>query len=925
MWLLEHPRPNYWLEMRWLVSRLAVSFRVLQQSRLHLGPGRDSVLLNSSVRKLFCELADVPRGQRERIVAGLELPAGLRAEVESLLDYDSMQGESVTRCVAEAIGQALGPAHGSSDCGPYRLLHPIGTGGMGAVYLAKRDDGEIEQKVAIKMLRADADRPAWRSRFLTERQLLSYLNHPSIARLLDVGHTADGRPYLVMEYVEGIAIDQYAAALDLSRRLELFLLVCEGVSHAHSHSIIHRDLKPQNILVDSSGKPKILDFGIAKVLDKAADQTRTVERLLTPNYASPEQLRGDTQSTATDIYSLGAVLYKLLTGFSPRESCSDDSSRSQKPDGDERIAIPSRLNPSLPQDVDHILLKALCYEPYGRYPSVDALADDIRSVLECKPVRARSGKTWYRIRKFLRRNRAASAAATITMASLFLGVGIANDQRRMARDHFRQVRLLAGKALALDEATGAIHSSNRARVEVVTMSKEYLEALAAEAHGDQNLALEIGRAYSLLARAQGISLVANVGQHNQAEESLRKAETFVEPVLIAHAGNRQALLTAAKISHDRMTIAETDRRTEEAVAQAHKTVGYLERLLSGGEVSAAERETASEFYYDVAVAHKNMHYYNASLPYVQRSIDIGRTLPNGALRVGLGLSLLADLRRLTADLEQALTTIREARRNLEHARFPSEMVRRSSWIAVLWREGKILGAANGLSLNRPGEAIAVLQRAVDLVEEWTQNDSEDAWSRLYFTSLGRELGEILRLRDPQKALAVYDHALLRLHEVKDNTEARRGEVELLAGSAYALRRLDRIEEAKDRIDTGFRLLREIKEYPTEHVPPHSAAASLFRALGDHLAETGQPQQALRVYEDLLSKITVSKPDPLNDLRHGITLSQIYGSLAALHRRSGMRQRGEELAALRLELWRHWDRKLPQNALINRQLELCRMQ
>jgi len=179
-----------------------------------------------------------------------------------------------------------------SYCGPYRLVRLLGSGGMGAVYLGERTDGEIQQQVAVKLLRAGADRPAWRDRFLRERQLLADLNHPSIARLLDAGHTSDGRPYLVMEYVDGVPIDTYAADLDLRQQLLLFLRVCDGVSHAHRHLIIHRDVKPSNILVDASGQPKLLDFGIAKLLTTAEDLTQTVERLLTPYYASPEQLRG---------------------------------------------------------------------------------------------------------------------------------------------------------------------------------------------------------------------------------------------------------------------------------------------------------------------------------------------------------------------------------------------------------------------------------------------------------------------------------------------------------------------------------------------------------------------------------------------------------------------------------------------------------
>ena len=198
-----------------------------------------------------------------------------------------------------------------------------------------------------------------------------------------------------MEYVEGVPIDVYAARIDVRDRLKLFLRVCEGVSHAHRHLIIHRDLKPSNILVDASGQPKLLDFGIAKLLDETGDATQTVERLLTPNYASPEQLSGDAQTTATDVYSLGAVLYKLLTGMAPRE---------QNPAAPKaEIAPPSQLNPGVPRDVDFIVRKALRAEPEERYGSVDEFANDVRAALDWRPVQARSGDVWYRARRFLRR------------------------------------------------------------------------------------------------------------------------------------------------------------------------------------------------------------------------------------------------------------------------------------------------------------------------------------------------------------------------------------------------------------------------------------------------------------------------------------------------------------------------------------------
>src|SRR5579871_5375331 len=238
--------------------------------------------MNQDVRALFHELIDLSPDQRERILADRQIVGEIREEIESLLSFDSKNIQGITDCVADAAQQVLGSAKGQElgTCGPYRLVRLLGSGGMGTVYLGERSDGEIQQKVAVKLLRADAHRPAWRDRFLKERQLLASLNHPSIVHVIDAGHTPEGRPYLVMEYVEGVPIDGYSEGLALDELLSLFLRACEGVSHAHRHLIIHRDLKPWNILVDASGQPKLLDFGIAKLENETGDVTQAAEQLL---------------------------------------------------------------------------------------------------------------------------------------------------------------------------------------------------------------------------------------------------------------------------------------------------------------------------------------------------------------------------------------------------------------------------------------------------------------------------------------------------------------------------------------------------------------------------------------------------------------------------------------------------------------------
>src|SRR5262249_22300089 len=259
-----------------------------------------------------------------------------------------------------------------------------------------------------------ADAPVFRDRFLQERQILASLEHPGIARLLDAGHTARGHPYLVMEYVHGTPIDAYAERLPIGDMLALFLRVCSAVSSAHRSRIIPRDLKPSNILVDTTGQPKLLDFGIARILSEAADRSVTRVQLLTPDYASPEQVRGAAHSTATDVYSLGAVLYRLLTGRSPHDTGTDDSEPIETLICSREPPAPSRVRPGIPHDLDFVVLKALRKQADDRYRSVDALAEDLRAFLESRPVQARSGSVWYWSRKFLRRRwLAVSAVAAV--------------------------------------------------------------------------------------------------------------------------------------------------------------------------------------------------------------------------------------------------------------------------------------------------------------------------------------------------------------------------------------------------------------------------------------------------------------------------------------------------------------------------------
>ena len=395
--------------------------------------------------ELFDQALSIAAGERNvwlTQVCGND--AELRARLTRLLSADAKAVgilEAPPPIVAAAIADATLADKPPLTLGPYRVLHSIGVGGMGEVWLAERADGEFEQRVAIKQLAYPT--PGLMQRFRQERQILAHLEHPSIARLIDGGVDAQGAPYLVMEYVEGVPVTAYVRThtLDLAARLRLFLRVCEAVQYAHQNLVVHRDLKPSNILVTADGTPKLLDFGIAKVLATTGDDapTHTLARMLTPDYAAPEQFSGGAITTATDVYALGVLLYELLTDARPRRStapidASAGTSETSIPPpsaATDRTSGPARRR-ALRGDLDRITLTALAAEPQRRYPTAEALANDIRRYLAGRPIAARGDSATYRLRKFVRRNRWAVATAAFVLAVCIAATIISLRQARNA-------------------------------------------------------------------------------------------------------------------------------------------------------------------------------------------------------------------------------------------------------------------------------------------------------------------------------------------------------------------------------------------------------------------------------------------------------------------------------------------------------------
>ena len=516
--------------------------------------------------------------------------AALRAELERLLRADAKAAqfmETPPPLVAHAVAATTttsAPVEMPQAFGVWRVLRSLGEGGMGTVWLAERSDGEFEQRVAIKQLAWPT--PGLLQRFRQERQILARLEHPNIARLIDGGVDASGAPYLVMEYVEGQPITEYVRtrALDLRARLDLFQRVCDGVQYAHQNLIVHRDLKPSNIFVTTDGLPKLLDFGIAKVLattDEAA-QTQTAARMLTPDYAAPEQFSGGAITTATDVYALGVVLYELLADVRPRRAQAGPTHAMTEPLPpsaaiDRTTGNANTRRRALRGDLDRIALKALAPEPQQRYSSAEALASDIGRYLSGRPITARGDSAWYRFRKYARRNRYVLAAATIAFAVCLAATFVSLHQANVARDEAQRANAVRQFMVGVfqqanpDENKGkpiSAHQllelgeqqSQRLFVDRPALAAD-VDALLSELYSNLD---DGGRASILHARALALSNDSRVPDDVRGRVLTSMANMVVE-------GNYDASVAQARQA---LTLLEADpKRNAQDIAKAHGIIG----------------------------------------------------------------------------------------------------------------------------------------------------------------------------------------------------------------------------------------------------------------------------------------------------------------------------------------------------------------
>jgi non-specific serine/threonine protein kinase/serine/threonine-protein kinase len=548
------------------------------------------------VKDLFDRVLDRPPAERAALLASAgERDRVLVEEVERLLAANDSARDFLERPAIEHVDLAALPAVAPLPprIGPYAIESELGHGGMGTVYRAVRTADGFRQTVALKLVRLGMDTEFILARFRAERQILAGLDHPGIARLLDGGSTEDGHPYFVMEYIPGrhLLEDAEERGLAIPERLRLFLQVCEAVAYAHRHLVVHRDLKPSNILVTGEGAPRLLDFGLAKVLGPDTDagpggKTETAFRMLTPDYASPEQVRGERVTTATDIYSLGVVLYELLTGRRPYRATGRSPEAIARAVCEEEPLRPSAAAPALRGDLDNVVLMALRKEPERRYASVDQFADDLRRHLEGRPVAARKDTLLYRTTKFVSRHRAGVAAAALAVLLLAGALVTALQQARAARREraaadarFREVRELADSFLfEFHDAIKDLPGATPARQLVVRRALEYLERLSTLRTHDASLQREVATAYERVAKVQGGLLESHLGETRGAQESLVKAIALREELTRRDPGNAadQEALAEARLQLSEVLMAEGDARA--AVASARAGAALLERL-----------------------------------------------------------------------------------------------------------------------------------------------------------------------------------------------------------------------------------------------------------------------------------------------------------------------------------------------------------
>jgi tetratricopeptide (TPR) repeat protein len=709
--------------------------------------------------ELFGQALDLSADGRQALLRELGARDAVAAtELESLLAAHDRPGEFLPDLPSE-----LAPDFSGRVVGAYRLIRLLGAGGMGAVYLAERSDGAFSKQVAVKLLSTAFIQ--LRDRFQREREFLARLEHPNIARLIDAGATSDDVPYLVMEYVDGVPIDRYCSERDpsLDDRLALLRQVCAGVAHAHQHLIVHCDIKPENILVAPNGTVKLLDFGIARLLDPAAGIT--LFRPGTPAYSSPEQLRGDPVTTAADVYSVGVLAYAVLTGGSPYAQrsarlgetvhavlTSEPLRASQVP------GLAAHKARALRGDLDNILLKALAKDPQRRYASVQQLADDLEAYTRGFPVRARADSVLYRLRKSVRRHRVAYAAALLAAVGLVGAATYSAWQARVAQRRFEDLREFAHAVVFdVNDALSPIPGTTAPRKLLVETALRYLDRLNQEGAPDPALREELAAAYIRIGKVQGGAFLPNLGDAAGAIASFRKA--------IATTGFRGATPALERLRVEALiSIAQLAEDPIQGAPDFDAAIEAARRLLAADPADLRSLRLLADAYHGRStVAHLTGHVPDHE-EMARRQIEIReriRALAPGQWQDEASLARAwaqhAQVLEYQARHTEALAELRSARSLLESA------LERSPGNQVLLRglaEIRSRGVTSLLALGSTAEAVAEVEAAAGILEPLVASDPHNVQYRADLAFAWLRFGDARRAAgDLEGALELHRKAL----------------------------------------------------------------------------------------------------------------------------------------------------------------------
>jgi len=646
------------------------------------------------IEEIFHEALTARESAREALIrARCGGNAALVEEITSLIEACEAEEQMTATRLSEPVA-ACEDHLARQRVGAYQIDRLLGRGGMGAVYLAHRADGQFDQQVAIKLIDLPLATSIFRERFRQERQILAGLQHPYIARLMDGGVTPEGDLYLAMEYVDGLPIHRYCeqSKLSVPERMALFLRVCDAVQFAHQNFVVHRDLKPDNILVVKDGTPRLLDFGTAKLLSPSpgapgSELTREGYLSFTPQYASPEQVLGKPITTASDTYSLGVLFYVLMTGSQPYELKEVTTAEMLRVVCEEPPRRPSQVTVNgvkIDADLEAILLKALRKESHERYLTAEQLASDVRAYLGKRPVAARRGTLRYRAGKFVRRNQlalAGTALLTVTLATGIVGVvwqaKVANEQRRKAEARSADLRELSNSLLSeLNDAIKELPGSTGVQKLLVTRVLAHLDRMARDARGDRQTQLDLATAYTGLSKIQGDPYNQNLGDSVGALASINQAISLASPLVTDHSRDREALQTLATAQEVRSEILYGAQRLPEAISDTRAAIRTYDRLISTQEVTAFQVCEAADSYNELgdefgtagSASLRNipaaLDAYRKDLDLFHRALTMDPNLTIAKRSLGIGQMKIGDLEQ-ESDPAQALKDYRIAWQNIE--------------------------------------------------------------------------------------------------------------------------------------------------------------------------------------------------------------------------------------------------------------------